>query len=63
MLLIRKRAYARAGLIGNPSDGYNGKTISIIIRLHRMAFACMTPTSPSGKTGSSRAAEILGMQM
>ncbi|MFO0947391.1 MAG: GHMP kinase [Planctomycetota bacterium] len=32
MLLIRKRAHARAGLLGNPSDGYNGKTISIIIR-------------------------------
>lgn len=32
MLLIRKRAYARAGLIGNPSDGYFGKTISIIVR-------------------------------
>ena len=32
MLLIRKRAYARAGLIGNPSDGYRGKTISIIVR-------------------------------
>ena len=32
MELIRKKAYARAGLIGNPSDGYNGKTISIIVR-------------------------------
>lgn len=32
MQLIRKNAYARAGLIGNPSDGYNGKTISIIVR-------------------------------
>ncbi|NUQ62358.1 MAG: GHMP kinase [Pirellulales bacterium] len=32
MELIRKRAFARAGLIGNPSDGYNGKTISIIVR-------------------------------
>ena len=32
MDIIRKRAYARAGLIGNPSDGYNGKTISIIVR-------------------------------
>ena len=32
MLIIRKRAYARAGLIGNPSDGYHGKTISIIVR-------------------------------
>lgn len=32
MILIRKRAYARAGLLGNPSDGYHGKTISIIVR-------------------------------
>lgn len=29
---IRTRAYARAGLVGNPSDGYNGKTVSFIIR-------------------------------
>lgn len=32
MWIIKKRAYARAGLLGNPSDGYNGKTISIIVR-------------------------------
>jgi glucuronokinase len=32
MLIIRKRAYARAGLLGNPSDGYHGKTISISVR-------------------------------
>jgi glucuronokinase len=32
MHLIRRRAYARAGLVGNPSDGYHGKTISIIVR-------------------------------
>jgi galactokinase/mevalonate kinase-like predicted kinase len=32
MQLIRKRAYARAGLLGNPSDGYHGKTISVIVR-------------------------------
>jgi glucuronokinase len=32
MIIIRERAYARAGLLGNPSDGYNGKTISIIVR-------------------------------
>ena len=25
-------AYARAGLVGNPSDGYYGKTISVIVR-------------------------------
>jgi len=32
MLLIRKRAYARAGLMGNPSDGYHGKTLSLVVR-------------------------------
>lgn len=32
MFLIRRQAYARAGLIGNPSDGYNGRTISLIVR-------------------------------
>lgn len=32
MQLLRRRAYARAGLIGNPSDGYNGRTVSFIIR-------------------------------
>jgi galactokinase/mevalonate kinase-like predicted kinase len=32
MNLIRKRAYSRAGLIGNPSDGYHGKTIAMIVR-------------------------------
>lgn len=32
MQIIRKRIYARAGLLGNPSDGYNGKTISVSVR-------------------------------
>jgi glucuronokinase len=32
MFLSRRRAYARAGLVGNPSDGYNGKTISLSVR-------------------------------
>jgi glucuronokinase len=31
-MIIESRAYARAGLLGNPSDGYYGKTISIIVR-------------------------------
>lgn len=31
-MVIRKTAHARAGLVGNPSDGYFGKTISFIIR-------------------------------
>ncbi|MDR0336753.1 MAG: hypothetical protein LBI18_06645 [Planctomycetaceae bacterium] len=32
MEIIRQRAYARAGLIGNPSDGYYGKTIAVIVK-------------------------------
>jgi len=31
-LLIETRAYARAGLLGNPSDGFFGKTIAISVR-------------------------------
>jgi glucuronokinase len=31
-MIIESRAFARAGLLGNPSDGFYGKTISIIIR-------------------------------
>ncbi len=30
--MIEARAFARAGLLGNPSDGYFGKTISIITK-------------------------------
>ena len=32
MDFIRSRVFARAGLIGNPSDGYNGKTITISVK-------------------------------
>ena len=32
MFLTRKCAHARAGLLGNPSDGYHGKTISMTVR-------------------------------
>lgn len=31
-MIIESRAFARAGLLGNPSDGYFGKTISIIVK-------------------------------
>ncbi|HEX4123225.1 MAG TPA: hypothetical protein VHY37_00755 [Tepidisphaeraceae bacterium] len=31
-MIITAQAHARAGLVGNPSDGYFGKTISFIIR-------------------------------
>ncbi len=32
MQIIRRRAYARAGFVGNPSDGYHGKTIALTIK-------------------------------
>jgi glucuronokinase len=31
-MIIEQQAYARAGLLGNPSDGYFGKTIAISVR-------------------------------
>lgn len=31
-MVIQAHSYPRAGLIGNPSDGYHGKTISFIVR-------------------------------
>ena len=39
-MIIRKKSYARAGLVGNPSDGYFGKTISFIVRNFR-AEVCL----------------------
>jgi glucuronokinase len=35
MFMIETYAYARAGLLGNPSDGYFGKTISLLVRNFR----------------------------
>ena len=32
MDIVREYGYARLGLLGNPSDGYGGKTISLLIR-------------------------------
>jgi hypothetical protein len=34
-MIITQHAFARAGLVGNPSDGYFGKTISFVIRNFR----------------------------
>lgn len=32
MEIVRTQAFARAGVLGNPSDGYFGRTISIIVK-------------------------------
>jgi len=39
-MLIRATAFARAGLIGNPSDGYFGKTVSVILRNFSAEVVC-----------------------
>lgn len=39
-MIIETSAYGRAGLIGNPSDGYFGKTISLILRNFRADVIC-----------------------
>ena len=33
-MIFTTRAYARAGFVGNPSDGYHGKTIAFTIGDH-----------------------------
>ncbi len=35
MRIIRKQAFARCGLMGNPSDGYFGKTLALVMRDYR----------------------------
>jgi len=35
VMIIETYAYARAGLLGNPSDGYYGKTIALLVRNFR----------------------------
>ena len=42
--MIETYAYARAGLLGNPSDGYYGKTIALIVRNFR-ARVLLYPSS------------------
>ena len=39
-MIMRTKAYGRAGLIGNPSDGFFGKTIAIILRNFAAEVTC-----------------------
>lgn len=39
-MTIHAEAHARAGLIGNPSDGYFGKTISLSVRNYAASVTC-----------------------
>jgi glucuronokinase len=52
-MIVECHAHARAGLLGNPSDGYGGRTISIILRnfgarvsLHESADLHIEPQEP-----------------
>lgn len=40
-MIIETCAYGRAGLIGNPSDGYFGKTLSVILRNFTATVRCV----------------------
>jgi glucuronokinase len=42
--MIETYAYARAGLLGNPSDGYYGKTIALLVRNFR-ARVLLSPSA------------------
>ena len=48
-LMIETYAYARAGLLGNPSDGYNGKTIAFLARNFRARVLLATERAPGDK--------------
>ncbi|XRB05830.1 glucuronokinase [Pycnococcus provasolii] len=44
---ISHSAYARIGLLGNPSDGYNGKTLSILIKNYHATVTLKPLRSPT----------------
>lgn len=44
---IRRRSYARAGLLGNPSDGYGGRTLSVLLSNFH-AEVTLTPLPAGG---------------
>ena len=52
-MTIQHRIFSRAGLLGNPSDGYNGKTISLTVR----QFYCDVQLQPSDKLEIQRGPE------
>ena len=59
-MIIETRAYARAGLLGNPSDGFFGKTLSISVRnfgasisLYQSPEVVIEPQGPDTNTFKS----------
>jgi UTP-glucose-1-phosphate uridylyltransferase len=46
-MIIQVQAHSRAGLIGNPSDGHHGKTISIIVRNFAASVVCCESPRPA----------------
>ncbi|MBI1354168.1 MAG: GHMP kinase [Acidobacteria bacterium] len=51
--MIETYAYARAGLLGNPSDGYYGKTISFILKNFRARVLLYPSARLEIKTGKA----------
>jgi hypothetical protein len=54
--VIRARAYARIGLLGNPSDGYFGKTISVSIQNFYAEVALTPNQQPFSAVGEGASA-------
>lgn len=52
-MLIETYAFARAGLLGNPSDGYFGKTIAFLVRNFRAAVRLYPTPRLEIKTGQA----------
>lgn len=54
--MIRTRSFSRVGFLGNPSDGYYGKTVSVALD----AIGCTTikPTIPVSDEAESQTSGI-----
>lgn len=59
-MILHSQAFARAGLIGNPSDGYFGKTISLSVRNFRAHVAIYETPRLGIKPGPRDAVEFAG---
>lgn len=69
-MIIEERAYARAGLLGNPSDGYFGKTISISVRnfgaqvfLYESPELCIEPQDQDRNTYANIYSLVEGLRL
>jgi glucuronokinase len=67
---ITKRAYARVGLVGNPSDGFFGKTIALSIAnfwaevtIYESSKLCILPHPLNDPTEFGSLGDLYGISM